>query len=76
MLFRGGARGNQVWYDSFAPFQKAIQDAGATFVPCDELPKAGGQEPERGRARGEFLYAQFPFVVSKYGFLGECRLID
>ena len=42
------ARGNQVWYYSFAPFQKVIQEAGATFVPCDDagddaLP--GGQRP-------------------------------
>ena len=27
------AQGNQVWYYSFAPFQKVIQEAGATFVP-------------------------------------------
>ena len=26
------ARGNQVWYYSFAPFQKVIQEAGATFA--------------------------------------------
>ena len=31
------ARGNQVWYYSFAPFQKVIQEAGATFVPCDAV---------------------------------------
>lgn len=30
-------QGNQVWYYSYEPFQKAIEETGAIYVPCDSF---------------------------------------
>jgi len=41
-------KGHQVWYYSFLEFQNRIEDAGATFIACDEfLPKASQKELDR-----------------------------
>lgn len=41
-------RGHQVWYYSFLEFQEKIEDAGATFIACDEfLPHLSQKELDR-----------------------------
>lgn len=41
-------RGHQVWYYSFVEFQEKIEEAGATFIACDEfLPKLSQKELDR-----------------------------
>lgn len=41
-------RGHEVWYYSFLPFQKNIEEAGARFIGCDEfLPKISDRELKR-----------------------------
>ncbi|MDL4842492.1 macrolide family glycosyltransferase [Aquibacillus rhizosphaerae] len=41
-------RSHQVWYYSFLEFQGKIEDAGATFIACDDfLPKASQKEMDR-----------------------------
>lgn len=41
-------KGHQVWYFSFLKFQKKIEEAGATFIACDEfLPNVASNELER-----------------------------
>ncbi|KIL75830.1 macrolide family glycosyltransferase [Bacillus badius] len=38
-------RGHQVWYYAFSEFQKQIEDAGATYIACDEfLPRLTQKE--------------------------------
>jgi len=41
-------RGHQVWYYSFLEFQEKIEDAGTTFIACDEfLPHLSQNELDR-----------------------------
>lgn len=41
-------KGHEVWYYSFSEFQQKIEDAGATFIGCDDyLPRVSEAEVER-----------------------------
>ena len=57
------ARGNQVWYYSFAPFQKVIQEAGATFVPCDDAALGMTPSPEDSARVGKDLAFSIDLIV-------------
>lgn len=41
-------QGHKVWYYSFKPFQEAIENAGAVFVPCDELDSSSNLSAKDG----------------------------
>ncbi|MFR5027376.1 MAG: hypothetical protein ACLTC3_15245 [Evtepia gabavorous] len=69
------ARGNQVWYYSFAPFQKVIQEAGATFVPCDDAALGMTPSPEDSARVGKDLAFSIDLIVRATLALDEkiCR---
>ena len=72
------ARGNQVWYYSFAPFQKVIQEAGATFVPCDDAALGMTPSPEDSARVGKDLTFSIDLIVRATLALDEkiCRDIE
>lgn len=69
------ARGNQVWYYSFAPFQQAVQEAGATFVSCDDAALGMVPSPEDSARVGKDLAFSIDLIVRTTLALDEkiCR---
>lgn len=68
-------RGAQVWYYSFAPFRAAIEEAGATFVSCDEETQAIALDPGKSTQVGKDLALSMELLVNTTLALDErvCR---
>ena len=52
-------QGNQVWYYSFRQFQTAIEETGATFIPCDSF----GQPEDRKTQDGAKIAKDLAFAT-------------
>lgn len=69
------SRGHQVWYYSFEPFRRKIEDAGAKFIPCEDFDAERKIAPEDAARVGSDLAFSVKLLVDTTLALDEtvCR---